>query len=175
MKVKGLVLALAILAVPILGIAGCATTASTPEQLHWIHPAQAVQMAAAAAPDGVSGVFADILDAMVLGNGLGEWRFERGPHGFRCDWGRIVEWDPPGKLALTWHIGPKSVPQPNPEHASTVAVTFASRGESLTSVRIEHGDFARHGDDAVECRNAMASEYGWPYLLQRYVAAATRA
>lgn len=112
---------------------------------------------------------------MVLGNGLGERCFERGPHGFRCDWGRLVEWDPPCKVALTRHIGPKSIPQPNPEHASTVAVTFAARGEGLTSVSIEHGDFARHGDDAVEYRNAMASEYGWSFLLQRYVAAATRA
>ena len=52
MKMKELVLSFALL------VSGCATTSSTPSQSQWIQPIQAVQLAAAAAPDGVPGVFA---------------------------------------------------------------------------------------------------------------------
>lgn len=52
----------------------------------------------------------EVLDTIALGNGQGQWCYERGPHGFRCDWGRIVEWAPPARLAFTWQIGPKSIP-----------------------------------------------------------------
>jgi hypothetical protein len=48
---KGLVVSFALLLA-----SGCATTSSTNSQ--WIQPVQAVQLAAAAAPDGVPGVFA---------------------------------------------------------------------------------------------------------------------
>ena len=50
---KGLVLSLALLLT-----SGCATTPSTHGQSQWVQPVQAVQLAAAAAPDGVPGVFA---------------------------------------------------------------------------------------------------------------------
>lgn len=62
----------------------------------------------------------EVLDTIALGNAPDQWCYERGPHGFRCDWGRIVEWAPPAKLAFTWQISPKSVPQPNPNNASLV-------------------------------------------------------
>ena len=31
-----------------------------------------------------------VLDRICLGRGVGDWCFEQGPHGFRCDWGRIL-------------------------------------------------------------------------------------
>ena len=52
MKMKGLALSLA------FALAGCATTSPTSTSAQWIQPVQAVQLAAAAAPRGVSGVFA---------------------------------------------------------------------------------------------------------------------
>lgn len=114
----------------------------------------------------------EALEAIVLGKCQGEWCYERGPNGFRCDWGRIVEWDPPARVAFTWQVGPTRAPQPNPDNASLVTVTFAERGAGQTSVTVEHSNFARHGEGAAQYRAEMASEYGWPFVLQHYLAAA---
>ena len=37
--------------------------------------------------------------------------FELGPHGFRCDWGRVVTCEPPARIAFTWQITAQRVPQ----------------------------------------------------------------
>lgn len=36
--------------------------------------------------------------------------FEKGPHDFRCDWGRVVDWAPPDHFRLAWQIGPRREP-----------------------------------------------------------------
>ncbi|HEU6452950.1 MAG TPA: SRPBCC family protein [Gemmatimonadaceae bacterium] len=98
--------------------------------------------------------------------------YERGPHGFRCDWGRVLAWEPPGRLVLAWQISPRREPEPNPEKASTIELRFDAEGDGKTRVMLEHRDFDRHGDDANGYRAALASEQGWPYILGRYAAAA---
>ena len=96
--------------------------------------------------------------------------FERGPHGFTCHWGRVLVWDPPTRLVLTWQIGPDRVPEPNPAKASEVEVRLHPTGPSVTRVELEHRDFAHHGAAAVAYRQGMASPEGWPHLLGRYAA-----
>jgi uncharacterized protein YndB with AHSA1/START domain len=98
--------------------------------------------------------------------------YEHGPHGFRCDWGRVLAWEPPGRLVLAWQISPRREPEPNPEKASTIELHFEAEVDGTTRVMLEHRDFDRHGDGAAEYRAALASEQGWPYILGRYAAAA---
>ena len=98
--------------------------------------------------------------------------FEVGPHGFRCDWGRVLDWNPPGHLHLAWHISPRREPVPDPRHSSTVTLSFASEGLQRTTLTLIHDDFKRHGVGAPEYRAAMASPEGWPLILQRFVDAA---
>jgi uncharacterized protein YndB with AHSA1/START domain len=100
--------------------------------------------------------------------------FERGPHGFRLDWGRVTVREPPGRLVFTWQIGPTRVPEPDPEKASTVEVRFEPEGEG-TCVTVEHRDFERHGDGAHGYEQAMNSPQGWPFMLDRYARMAGRA
>jgi uncharacterized protein YndB with AHSA1/START domain len=97
--------------------------------------------------------------------------FERGPHGFRCDWGRVLAWEPPRRLLFTWQISPQRVPQPDPAQASEVEVVFAPQGDA-TEVTLAHRHFARHGDGAAGYREGMASPEGWTYILAQYAAAA---
>lgn len=98
--------------------------------------------------------------------------FERGPHGFECDWGRVLVWEPPRRLVFSWQISPERAPEPDPAKAGAVEVRFVAEGPSVTRIELEHRGFARHGDEGRRYRQAMASELGWPRILGRYAAAA---
>jgi uncharacterized protein YndB with AHSA1/START domain len=97
--------------------------------------------------------------------------FERGPHGFSCDWGRVVTSEPPARIAFTWQISPQRVPQPDPAQASLIEVRFTPDGGSGTRVELAHRHFSRHGAGAEEYEAAMSSPQGWPLLLERFAAA----
>jgi uncharacterized protein YndB with AHSA1/START domain len=89
---------------------------------------------------------------------------ETGPHGFSCDWGRVVACDPDERLVFTWQISPDRTPQPDPDRSSEVEVRFEPSGKG-TKVSLEHRGFERHGDEGQGYRDALASEHGWPYML----------
>jgi uncharacterized protein YndB with AHSA1/START domain len=112
----------------------------------------------------------EALEAIAIEPMVGGRCYERGPHGFSCDWGRVVECEPPALLVFTWQISPQRVPQPDPERASEVEVRFTAAGTGATRVELEHRDFERHGTGAESYRSAMTSEHGWPLLLERYAA-----
>lgn len=103
---------------------------------------------------------------------VGGFCFELGPHGFRCDWGRVTEFEPPARLAFTWQIGPSREPVPDPDRASEVEVTFEPDDEG-TLVNVAHRGFDRHGEGAEAYRDGLASEQGWPYVLKGYRALTT--
>lgn len=98
--------------------------------------------------------------------------YEIGPHGFHCDWGRVLVWESPCRLAFAWQITPAREPQPDPDRASTVTVSFAPIAGSRTEMTLDHDGFDRHGDGAADYRAAMASDQGWPYILRQFTKAA---
>ncbi|HCU49245.1 MAG TPA: ATPase [Micromonosporaceae bacterium] len=98
--------------------------------------------------------------------GAGGLCYEIGPHGFRCDWGRILVWDPPRRLVFTWQIGPSREPVPDPERAGEIEVHFSEHGEGCR-LDFEHRGFAKYGKGSDEYRAAMQSSKGWPYILEK--------
>ena len=96
---------------------------------------------------------------------------ERGPHGFRVDWGRVLSWEPPDRLRFSWQISPSRVPEPDPERASEVEVRFTPAEHGGTIVSLAHRSFDRHGEGWQAYEEAMASPDGWPSILVRYAAA----
>jgi len=90
---------------------------------------------------------------------------ETGPHGFSCDWGRVVECEPPRRLVFTWQISPDRTPQPDPERSSEVEVNFEATEGGRTRIALEHRAFERHGDGGEGYRRALGSEHGWSYML----------
>lgn len=115
----------------------------------------------------------DVLETLGIEPREGGFCFERGPNGFRCDWGRVLAWEPPARLVFSWQISPDRVPEPDPAKASEVEVRFFEEGPSATRVEVAHREFARHGESAQRYRTDLADQ-GWPYLLDRYAAAAGR-
>lgn len=109
----------------------------------------------------------EVLDTIAIEGQIGGLCYERGPHGFECDWGRVMAYSPPERLVILWQISPRREPVPNPEKASEVEVVFTAESGN-TRVELEHRGFENHGDGAAEYRAAMASGEGWPYILERF-------
>lgn len=113
----------------------------------------------------------DVLETIGIEPREGGRCFERGPHGFTCDWGRVLEWNPPHRLIFTWQISPERIPEPNPAKVSTVEVRFTPEGPSSTRVHFEHRGLGRHGEQGAAYRTALDDDQGWTYILDRYAEA----
>ena len=96
----------------------------------------------------------DVLDTIAVEPRESGRCFERGPHGFECDWGRVLVWDPPRRLGFTWQISPQRVPEPNPTKASEIEVRFEAEGPGTTRVEFEHRGFEGHGEGGAGYREA---------------------
>lgn len=107
------------------------------------------------------------LASISLGNKTGDLCTEIGPNGFRCDWGTITNYQENKSISFKWQISPKREPIPQPDLASEVTVEFQQK-EASTEIRLIHDDFDKHGESGVEYCQMMASEYGWPYILQLF-------
>jgi uncharacterized protein YndB with AHSA1/START domain/uncharacterized protein YciI len=83
---------------------------------------------------------------------------EQSPDGRRAVWGTVTRWEPPTRVAFTWHPGHA------PERASHVEVGFAAAGPQ-TLVTLTHTGWEVFADPA-----AARAEYdhGWPVVLDRY-------
>ena len=113
----------------------------------------------------------DALVEIGIEPGEGGMAYEIGPHGFRNDWGRVMVWQPPRRLVLSWQIGPDRAPVPDPRKATEVEVRFSAHGNGHTLVDVEHRKFDRHGEDGEGYRQALTA--GWHELLSRYAVAVT--
>ena len=100
----------------------------------------------------------------------GRW-YERADDGSECDWGYVREIDAPERLVLAWQLTPEWKFDPDPARATEVEVTFAAEGDG-TRVTLEHRGFEAHGDAGPGMRDSVASEGGWPQLLELYRRAA---
>jgi uncharacterized protein YndB with AHSA1/START domain len=113
------------------------------------------------------------LAKMAIEPKLGGRCYERALDGRERIWGRVLEWEPPGRLVFSWQIAPDRKPIADAADASEVEVSFREReGEMVTRVELVHRGFERHGEDGDGYRDALADERGWPYILARYAVAA---
>jgi uncharacterized protein YndB with AHSA1/START domain len=74
-------------------------------------------------------------------------------------WGTITQWDPPTRVAFTWHPGDE------PARAQDVEVRFEPAGAG-TLVTLTHTGFERLGEQAKVARRVYP--LGWTYVLGRY-------
>ncbi|HMC53340.1 MAG TPA: SRPBCC family protein [Acidimicrobiales bacterium] len=109
----------------------------------------------------------------VLEQHLGGRWFERGVDGSECEWGRVLAWEPPRHVAVSWHLDGEFRYEPDPGRASRVDVRFFAEGDNRTRVELEHSGLDRHGAGWPQLRSAISSQGGWPELLQRFAQAAS--
>ncbi len=111
------------------------------------------------------------MEAVVEPRAGGRW-FERADDGSECEWGRVLEWEPPERIVFAWHLGPEWKYDPDPAKATSVEVRFIAEGPATTRVELEHCGFEVHGDRADELRVPVSEEGGWSGLLKRFAEAA---
>jgi uncharacterized protein YndB with AHSA1/START domain len=101
----------------------------------------------------------------------GRW-FERGADGSECDWGRVLAWDPPSRVLLSWEI--TSDWQHDAGLLTEVEVRFIAEGPNKTRVELEHRNLDRFGAKKDEMREIFSSPGGWGGLLESFRQAAAR-
>jgi uncharacterized protein YndB with AHSA1/START domain len=99
---------------------------------------------------------------IVFGAGVGERLAETLPDGSESVWGTITVWEPPGRLAYSWHAGqPESL-------ATEVEVTFTEAGPGETRVELVHSGWDRRGDAAADVRASY--DEGWNGVIAAFAA-----
>lgn len=94
---------------------------------------------------------------------------DRGTDGSECRWARVLAYDPPNRVLLSWDIGPQWQIETDPDKTSEWEVRFTAETPTRTRVELEHRHLQRHGQGWEGVRDGVAADQGWPLYLQRYV------
>ena len=94
--------------------------------------------------------------------------FDRGVDGSECHWARVLAFEPPDRVVLSWDISPQWQTEDDPEKTSEVEVRFVAEDSGRTRVELEHRHLDRHLDGWQALREAVDSGDGWPLYLRRY-------
>lgn len=112
---------------------------------------------------------ANAVNAIIEPRVGGRW-YERGDDGSTCDWGRVLVWEPPSRLVLSWDINADF--QYVPGLGTEVEVRFIAQGDSATRVELEHRRLDRFGERRDQMRTIFDETGDWGKLLDSFGQAA---
>ena len=98
--------------------------------------------------------------------------YSRDVEGGECDWGRVLEYEPPRRLLFSWDITLAWKPETDPARCSEVEVGIIAEGPGRTRVELEHRHLERHGEGWEAMRDAVGSPGGWSRTLDAFAGAA---
>lgn len=104
----------------------------------------------------------EAVETVVMEGRAGGRLYEREGNGTESEWGRMLVWEPPQRVAFEWHI--TGTP-------TEVDVRFVPNGAG-TRVELEHRGFERIEDGAARRESYNG---GWLVVLGRYAEAARAA
>jgi uncharacterized protein YndB with AHSA1/START domain len=99
---------------------------------------------------------------------VGGYLYDRGADGSECRWARVLAYDPPHRVVLSWDISPYWQIETDPAKTSEWEVRFIAEAPARTRVELEHRHLDRHGDGWEGVSEGVAGDQGWPLYLQRY-------
>ncbi len=95
----------------------------------------------------------------------GRW-YQVGIDGSECETGKVLVWEPPGRLVLAWQITPEWTF--DPDLITEVELRFVAEGDGSTRVELEHRNLERVGENAETIRAAVDAPGGWTAILESY-------
>lgn len=99
---------------------------------------------------------------------VGGHLYDRGIDGSECRWARVLAYEPPDRVLLSWNISPQWQIETDPDKTSEWEVRFTAETAQRTRVEIEHRNLERHGDGWESVREGVDGDRGWPLYLQRF-------
>jgi len=99
---------------------------------------------------------------------VGGHLYDRGVDGSECRWARVLAYEPPDRVVISWDISPQWQVETNLEKTSEVEVRFVSETPERTRVELEHRNLERHGDGWQAVREGVGGDGGWPLYLARF-------
>jgi uncharacterized protein YndB with AHSA1/START domain len=94
--------------------------------------------------------------------------YDRGVDGSECRWARVLAYEPPDRVVISWDISPHWQLETDLDRTSEVEVRFVSETPDRTRVELEHRNLERHGEGWEGVRDGVAGDGGWPLYLRRY-------
>jgi uncharacterized protein YndB with AHSA1/START domain len=109
------------------------------------------------------------MKAMVIEPRLGGRWYEVGEDGSQATVGKILLWDPPNRLIVSWDINHRW--KPDTTVGSEVEVRFTTEGPDATLVELEHRKFEQLGAEGGASMRKNV-DGGWPGILEGFRAVA---
>ena len=106
---------------------------------------------------------------------VGGHLYDRGVDGSECRWARVLAYEPPDRVVISWDINPQWQIETDLAKTSEVEVRFIAESPDRTRVELEHRNLDRHGDGWEGVREGVAGDGGWPTYLSRYAEVVTNA
>jgi uncharacterized protein YndB with AHSA1/START domain len=94
--------------------------------------------------------------------------YDRGVDGSECRWARVLAYEPPARVVISWDISPQWQVETDLDKTSEVEVRFIAESSDRTRVELEHRNLDRHGAGWEAVREGVDSDGGWPLYLQRF-------
>jgi uncharacterized protein YndB with AHSA1/START domain len=110
------------------------------------------------------------LKEMVLEPKVGGRAYGIGVDGSESDWGRVLAFDPPNRIVVSWDINLAWKHELDPARASEFEVRFIPDGPDRTRVELEHRDLDRFGPDAERMHETFSAPGAWDATLAAFAA-----
>ena len=94
--------------------------------------------------------------------------YDRGVDGSECRWARVLAYEPPNRVLLSWDISPRWQIETDPDKTSEWEVRFIAETPNRTRLELEHRHLERHGEGWEGVRDGVEGDQGWPLYLRRF-------
>jgi uncharacterized protein YndB with AHSA1/START domain len=94
--------------------------------------------------------------------------YDRGADGSECHWARVLAYDPPTRVVISWDISPQWQIETDTAKTSEVDVRFVSETDERTRIELEHRNIDRHGEGWEQTRESVGGDGGWPGCLRSF-------
>lgn len=107
------------------------------------------------------------IERTVLESRVGGTVYDVGTDGSRCTWARVLAYEPPHRLVISWDISPRWQVESDPDRTSEVEIRFTAEACERTRVVLEHRHLDRHGEGWQSFID-LGTGAGWPLYLERF-------